>query len=344
MATYKELKGTTVDILTADPPTALAQGAMWYRSSANAYKMGGKASSWTTGGTNLWPMVGMSSGGTQTAAFVVCGAATSPPAPAGTPTALIYYNGTAWTNNSSDAPGGFPYCSGAGVQEEVFVAYGGQGSSLSSTASYYNGTSWSTSSAGSARRYGAGFGTGSAAIMCGGGGFPWNYPGSFSEEWNGSSWTSTNALAQGRANDNAATGIESAGMLVGGGVFHSPSPGIHTYYNLCEEYNGTSWTAGGTLPQAQAASGCGGTSAAAISAGGNAPGIGGVNNTTALYNGTAWSSSNAMPIAKATMGMAKSGTQTAFMVTGGNAPSLPGASDSTEELSEVDGVLTITTS
>jgi hypothetical protein len=44
------------------------------------------------------------------------------------------------------------------------------------------------------------------------------------------------------------------------------------------------------------------------------------------------------------MGMAKSGTQTAFMVTGGNAPSVPGATDATEELSEVDGVQTITTS
>ena len=31
MATYKEIKGTTIESITADPPTALAQGEMWYK-------------------------------------------------------------------------------------------------------------------------------------------------------------------------------------------------------------------------------------------------------------------------------------------------------------------------
>lgn len=344
MSTYKELKGTTVDILTADPPTSLAQGAMWYRSSANAYKMGGKAASWSAGGTNLWPWVGCPSGGTQTAAFCAAGAGTSPPAPAGNPQALVYYNGTAWTNQSNNSPGNESYQSGAGIQDECFVGYGRGPLPLSSTVAYFNGTSWTSSAGGGGRRYGAGFGTGSAAIMCGGGGWPWNYPGAFSEEWNGSSWTATNALSQGRASDNAATGVESAGMLVGGGTFHSPSPGIHTYFDYTEEYNGTSWSSGGNLPNPSSQAGCGGPITAAVAAGGNAPAIGGANNVVIQYNGTAWSALNNTAIARAAGGTAKSGTLTAFMVTGGNAPSVPGATDSTEELSEVDGVLTISTS
>jgi hypothetical protein len=58
--------------------------------------------------------------------------------------------------------------------------------------------------------------------------------------------------------------------------------------NLTEEYNGTSWTAGGTLNTARQALGAAGTQTAGLAFGGSLPGSTGA---TEEYDGTTWTSS-----------------------------------------------------
>ncbi len=133
------------------------------------------------------------------------------------------------------------------------------------------------------------------------------------EKWNGSSWTTdSNSMNQGRAHLRGA-GTQTA--AVGFGGYSSPP---YVVQALTENYNGSSWTASGTLPAGMSRMGAFGTQTAAVSCGGDDnPSPGGTYN----YNGSSWTASGAMNTGRTAMGSA--GTQTAGLVFSGNPDPTP---------------------
>jgi len=328
MATYKEIKGTTIESITADPPTALAQGEMWYRSDTDNYKFGANIQSWASGGTMLTARENMGSGGTTNAMWLAGGI------PFG---GFEYYNGTAWSANS-DMPtvgAGQPlYCQeGAGIQDALFCGHGLKDfpKGASPYVLHYNGSSWTADSCGNDRRYGAGFGTTAAAMVAGGSTWPnvWNTDSS--NTWNGSSWSQEGTLPVGRNLNNAATGIETAGFILGGN-----SPAVPGSTDATSEWNSTAWANDGAYPSVVNSSMCGGPITAAISVGGN---TGSKTTASQQYDGSTWSSYGAtLPVATSNAGSATNAPGlTDFGIFGGSAP---GTVDTTYELSETTGIKT----
>ena len=178
MATYKEIKGVTIQTLDEDPVT--------------------DAKSWTSGGTmNTGRLYGLTysvSGGPsgQSDAFAVSGA--NPPS-SNSP-AVESYNGSAWSEttelNTARRLGG-----GSGGQPAAVVAGGYTTTDVSNTETW-NGSAWSElSELNSAKRQFAGaFGapdSSTASLVAGA------FPASANVEvWDGSSWTETGNLNQSR--------------------------------------------------------------------------------------------------------------------------------------------------
>ena len=176
-------------------------------------------------------------------------------------------------------------------------------------------------------------------------------------------------MGTGRYNGGSA-GSQTAGLIFGG----SPAPG---YTNATEEYNGSSWTAGGTLATARGYEGGGGTQTAALyiptqskglpteeyngsswSAGGAATntalsqtavvGIqtaaltyGGGSGKTEFYDGATWSNYPQLGTARYAPAGA-SGTATAAMNTGGGTPA-PAYVTATEEFSAATSAINVST-
>ena len=128
------------------------------------------------------------------------------------------------------------------------------------------------------------------------------------EEWNGSSWAEQNNLSTGRQYC-AGFGSQTSAVATGG-----YTPSTHTGRNLVEEYDGTSWTAGGTFPasiygaKGQGASGTAGF----VIAGESNP------NPAKSYDGTSWTDGGALNTVRGSMGL--SGTSTDALAFGGSSP------------------------
>ena len=96
MATYKEIKGTNIEVVSSDPSNPV-EGQVWYNSTSNVLK--GQAAttvgSWSTGGSFTGiTRQGQYSSGTQSATFNAGGGNGS--STEGTAITEIY-NGTNWT-------------------------------------------------------------------------------------------------------------------------------------------------------------------------------------------------------------------------------------------------------
>src|SRR6056300_1707518 len=92
MSTYKEINGTAIEVLSADPPNP-QDGQVWYRTDLGTFKTQKESAlgAWATGG-NLNTARSRSAGaGTQTAALGFGGY--EAPATAKTES----YNGSTWT-------------------------------------------------------------------------------------------------------------------------------------------------------------------------------------------------------------------------------------------------------
>jgi hypothetical protein len=109
----------------------------------------------------------------------------------------------------------------------------------------------------------------------------------------------------------AGAGIQTSALAFGG-----VDPGV---FSATEEYNGTSWTAGGNLNTARYALGGAGTSETSGLAFGGNDAVPAVTGATELYDGTSWTNS------PASMGTGRNeggslGTQAAALFFGGFAP------------------------
>ena len=205
---------------------------------------------------------------------------------------------------------------------------------MTDTTEEYDGSTWTTTPnvMNTARFNIGGCGTSTAAL--GFGGYVIGDQRSDSEEWNGTSWTEGDNMIQGRIGMGCC-GIQTAALASNGAV-DTGGPAPTGPKDTTEEYNGASWTAGGTNLVACQALGAAGTQTFAICFGGS-PNI----TTTSGYDGTTWTTRPAMATGRDYVGMA--GTATAALCIGGNAPSDAGVA-TVEEYNGTDTIRTLTTS
>jgi len=175
---------------------------------------------------------------------------------------------------------------GAGITSAA-LAYGGDPSSPSLTTNAseeYNGSTWtSTPTMNTARRSLSGTGVLTSAIGVGG----YSAPDRLNnvESYNGTSWSNETSYPV----KTVATGLgasETAAIYFGGETGPAPSPGGNA--TVSQEYDGSTWTAGGTLvrsaPTAFGLVGLG-IQTSGIIAGGNST-------ASEEYDGTSWTAVN----------------------------------------------------
>ncbi len=164
MATYKEIKGVTVQTVDSDP---VIDGG-----------------SWSSGGTMNSARTSLQSGGTGSANAIVAGGYN---AGSDFKTRSESYNGTSWTetseNNDARQFGG-----GAGTNTNAIIA-GGDPSSFYTASETWNGSAWTEApNMNTNKNQNQLTGNATAAITAGGGN-----PSAIAnvESWNGSAWTET---------------------------------------------------------------------------------------------------------------------------------------------------------
>jgi hypothetical protein len=102
MTTYKEIRGTNIEVLASDPSNPVL-GQVWYNSTSNVVKgnAGPVTFAWSTGGALGTARYGAGGSGTQTAGIAFGG---FPPYTGKTE----LYNGTGWTEvNDMNAAGAY---------------------------------------------------------------------------------------------------------------------------------------------------------------------------------------------------------------------------------------------
>ena len=164
MATYKEIKGVTIQTQSEDPVLAGAAGGAW-----------------ASGGNLNNGVVGNRGFGTYTAAVSVGGNRST-----GLTAAVEEYNGSSWTSVTS-IPAATDNVGSCGA-ETAGLIYGGQRPSNTDVTLEYDGTNWTSGgNLNTARRTIVGAGTQTAALAALGAIDP-----PFTaeaEQYNGSSWT-----------------------------------------------------------------------------------------------------------------------------------------------------------
>ena len=305
MATYKEIKGTQIEVVSSDPSNPL-EGQVWYNSTDQAVKGAvlTSADAWATGGnlnTARGQTGGAGSGETNALAF---GGETP-----GAETAVTEkYNGTSWTE-VNDLNAATRLIASIGTTNTAALAAGGyQPPGYQVKNELWNGTNWTeTTDLNSAKGAGGAAGVQTAGIAFAGvpGG-----PMATNEYWNGSNWTELNDLNTGRRNGGSSGIVYTAALYFGG---ESPPTVAVT-----ELWNGTNWTEVNDLNTARAEMAGIGTSTAALSAGGFVqPGT--LKANVESYNGSTWSETTDIPTATREYGMGDAGvTNTSGVIFGGN--------------------------
>ena len=177
----------------------------------------------------------------------------------------------------------------------------------------YDGTSWTNNPNNSPYSAGYNCGTGTQTAGLGFGGYP-NV--NTTIEFDGSAFTVGGVLTTGRGLMSQNIGTQTAAVASTGMV--SPAPAPTRYPTQTEEYNGTSWTAGGAANTPSYGRAGSGIESAALMSGGYTPATAEIDDAEE-YDGTSWTSVNPRPYAANSAGT--SGTQTASLAFGGN-PSL----------------------
>jgi len=232
MTTLKNLKGTAIQFLDADP---VVYAGTW--SSGGSLNQAKKE----TGGAGLTP----------TASIVFGGVQGSPPSLATTES----YNGTSWTE-VNDMPQVTSFVAGVGTSTAAVAIAGIGGPSDPPTGAYvqeWNGSSWSTNpNAYPFTAYSlAGAGTATAAIISGG------PPAQTTvNTFDGTSFTSGTAMNTGRRG-HGSVGTTTANLVVGGETPRTANT---------ELWNGSSWTEVNNYPAATQDLSAWGTSTSAIGA------------------------------------------------------------------------------
>ena len=322
MATFKGIKGFTVQSLASDPTTTDSVGQFYYNSTSNAFKYvqpGGVAvGTWSSGGNLNTGRQEMTGSGVSQDSALAFGGDNGPGIVALTET----YNGTSWTE-VADLNTARSVLGGTGTATAA-LAVGGSGSTVNTEV--WNGSGWTEVNNLNTGKYNnscAGITT--AAISVGGG------PAQSTqvELWNGTSWTETTEVNSAK-NGAASSGTSTATISTGG----MTPPAVA----LTEIWNGSSWTEVADLNTARfQLNGFGLTTSALV--------FGGNTNTTMVanteaWNGSAWTEVNDLATATQTMGSSSNASNTNGASFGGIPTSV-----NTEEWTAPDVVIkTVTTS
>ena len=329
MATYKEIHGTNIEVLSSDPSNPI-NGQIWYNSSENRVKgFLVNPGSWATGGSLGVATYAMFGVGTQNDAIASGGQSVGGPVDTSQT-----YDGTSWTAAPAQPSGEGSWYGGAAGIRTSGLSFGGQrpSSPYGLNTMSWNNTSWTNApDLNTGRIRLGGFGASNTdALAFGGegtnaGGTP--LPGviAVTESWNGSSWTNGNSMNTARNFIRGSGTVSTAGLAFGG------SPGPSGRYT--ESYNG-SWTnLGEILNTSTSNRGASGSQTLAIACGGYEPAI---TAATESWNGSAWTSVSSLSTAR--RGVASAGTgNTSALATGGGTPS---AVTATEEYNQ--GPATVT--
>ena len=286
--------GSAIALVASDPP-APTLGDVWYNTTSNAFKYAGAGvGSWATGGSMNNARRQLAGSGTQTAGLAVAGITTAFPGVNN----VEEYDGSTWANATGVGTTRFDI-NAAGVQTAT-VAFGGFTTAPTLVTEEYNGSTWSPgNNLLSILPNAAACGTQTAALGAG----P-NH-----QQYDGTSWTSATALGTPRALARGA-GTQTAAL-----VFMGSSP----TRTETEEWNGSSWTARGSLNTGRQGGGStsqGTTISAAAFSGELVPGT----RTTATeqYDGTSWATQTSCSTARNyTIG---AGTASAGLLFGGQSP------------------------
>ena len=227
MSDYKEIVGTRVKAVSANPSDAL-DGEVWYNTTDAVlkYKKANSAGAWSSGG-NL--NTGRTSGGmlgTQTAAIYAGGRQSPGP---GAQDIVESYNGTAFTE-VGDLNEAKDHSAGAGTSTAGLI-FGGEPTTANMES--WNGSSWTeTTNMNVAKDYHSNAGTSTSALAFGG-----EDPGGISaktESWNGSAWTEVGDLNTGR-HESASAGATNTAAL----IFYGDDVGNGQARQYTESWNGT---------------------------------------------------------------------------------------------------------
>ena len=329
MTTFKEIRGTAIQVVSSDPSNP-ELGQIWYNSSSGTLKGYKTVNAWSSGGNLNTARADLSGTGTQTAALAYAGG------PAGNTTES--YNGSSWTSLGSLNANHTQFGMGIGTQTSALIAGGYNGTAVIGSTELWNGSSWTSNpnSLNTARYGGAGAGIQTAAILAGGNtAATTGTPSDASESWNGTSWTNTPSLNTSRWN-TAGAGVQTASIAVGG---YTGGPAT-VRSTIAELWNGTTWTTSpANMNTGRSEFNLFGSQTAAIAAGGN--GATAFLTATESWNGTSWTTLSAT-LPTAVSALSGAGVQTSGLSFGGRTP--PNADTSaTNEWNSV-GIQTITVS
>jgi hypothetical protein len=308
MATYKEIKGITIQTKDTDPNLAGVAGATW-----------------SSGGSLNTARKGSAGAGAQTTTLIY-GGTLNPPTTLGE---TELYNGSSWTE-VADLNTDRAYHGGSGTSTAALSTGGSTTGDSPITPSAlnekYDGSSWTeVGDINTARVFCplfGGSGTTTAAILCDGyvPTSPNNYNADAVESWNGSSWSEVAEFNTPRR-ASGSFGTATAGIVAGGYVA-SPNGNV-------EEWDGSSFTEVADLntPRIVYSNGFG-VSTLGVIAGGAAGST--YYGNTEFWNGSSWSEVNDMATGRSESGNSDSSSASSGLVAGGREAS-PGAGISTTE-------------
>ena len=339
MSTYKALVGKKIKSVSSDPSDSV-EGQMWYNSTTQSLRGLAITEAWASSGPLLEANYGAAGAGSQNDMIYFGGA----PYPALT-NKTFEYNGTGWSEGGNYI-GSIKYLAGCGTQTAGLGAGGQIPSPGAQTSSAeYDGSSWTSGNTLTNKRMNTGstmVGIQTAALIVGGDQLP-STPRSLTacEEYDGTNWTSGGAYPIVIQN-TAAAGTLTAGWAAGG--LSDPAPGVSNISrDATNHYDGSSWSAGGTLPTATFRAGASGTQTAGlIFSGQTGPYPSPTSNkatTTFAYDGSTWTSKPAMAIGRQSIAAGGvSSPSTAAIGAGGYVT--PSTTAATEEFTASTNVIT----
>ena len=341
MASYKTVRGDTIQSFSSDPSNPL-EGQVWYNSTSNVLKgYASVAGAWATGG--VLPNYNGNYGACGTlSASIIAGGYNGP---VGKLNATVEYDGTSWTAvNNLPALRDWNSCFGILTAAVNVGGIATPPGVHQATVEEYDGTNWTAVTALPTAIVGEGTAGALTAGLVMGGSTPSNVPGSpASFEYDGTNWTSGGVLTTGRYRTlGQSIGTQTAALYVGG--LEGPAPG-----QAVEAYDGTSWTAGGSLNTARDLGGGNGIQTSALAVSGRGPGP--TYTTTAVveeYNGTSWTASTSVSTGRAYCSTTGSGAGTvgnteSLFIGGATTGSTPDTT-ATEEWTSGLSVITFTSS
>ena len=188
MATYKEIIGTNIEVVSSDPSNPVT-GQVWYNTTTDQLKAQQQfiGNAWSSGGDLNNPKGHGAAAGTQTAALTFGGIDGDDGSTELAETEL--YNGSTWTE-LNDLNTARRFLAGGGTSTSA-VAFAGNPSPSRTINESWNGTSWTeTGDLNTGRRILMGTGSSNTNALAFGG----HPQGAQTESWNGSSWTEVNDL------------------------------------------------------------------------------------------------------------------------------------------------------